>query len=652
MIVVGGVIPPQDFEELRAAGADAIFPPGTVIADAAVELLGTLSAAGAGLATSWLTAPSLAEVAGGSSGSATAARRPRAGDHPGRVQPRRPPRAGPGAAGAAAPHAGKATRIGISGVPGVGKSTFIDGFGTMLTAAGHRVAVLAVDPSSTRSGGSILGDKTRMARLAVDPHAFVRPSPTGGRLGGVARATRETMVLVEAAGYDVVLVETVGVGQSEVAVADMVDTFLLLALGRTGDQLQAIKKGILELADVIAVNKADGEGAVEARADRKGSHRRDADDALGRPGRAVLAGAGADLQRADRRGPAGRLGGRAAAPGGRDRRAARWSSGAAASTSSGCGRCSATRCWSPCTRIPPSGRSCPTPSSAYAAVSSPPPPPPSSSSTPSSPPRKPRGSARRHLAHLGVLPAPPANLRFCRTPSSAARRGLLADAAWAHVLGSSQPRGAVRRQPAIGGQGHAGDQDVAVRQGHCLSPMASTRERPPSRAATSRPSPVRSHVTLSSAAPTPSRWSCARILQRAAAQRQDRSRRHRSAPRRTADPQPAGTGSHGSALPAPENPFVASRIPSSMARGHGTRRGRHRCAAQAGSWRRSSGTSTSGSPSSCPWYRYAAPGRPSTARIAARARASGPGHRRRTAWVPARRHGSRRPTSSRHRCRR
>jgi LAO/AO transport system kinase len=163
-----------------------------------------------------------------------------------------------------APYAGKAARIGISGVPGVGKSTFIDGFGSMLTARGHRVAVLAVDPSSTRTGGSILGDKTRMARLAVDPHAFVRPSPTGGRLGGVARATRETMVLVEAAGYDVVLVETVGVGQSEVAVADMVDTFLLLALGRTGDQLQAIKKGILELADVIAVNKADGDGALEA----------------------------------------------------------------------------------------------------------------------------------------------------------------------------------------------------------------------------------------------------------------------------------------------------------------------------------------------------------------------------------------------------
>ena len=125
--------------------------------------------------------------------------------------------------------------------------------------------MLAVDPSSTRTGGSILGDKTRMARLAVDPHAFIRPSPTAGTLGGVARATRETMVLVEAAGYDVVLVETVGVGQSEIAVADMVDTFLLLTLARTGDQLQGIKKGILELADVIAVNKADGEDAIEAR---------------------------------------------------------------------------------------------------------------------------------------------------------------------------------------------------------------------------------------------------------------------------------------------------------------------------------------------------------------------------------------------------
>ncbi|MDG6104108.1 methylmalonyl Co-A mutase-associated GTPase MeaB [Dactylosporangium aurantiacum] len=163
------------------------------------------------------------------------------------------------------PYAGRARRVGVTGVPGVGKSTFIDTLGVTLTGAGHRVAVLAVDPSSTRTGGSILGDKTRMARLAVDDAAFVRPSPTSGTLGGVARATREAMTVVEAAGYDVVLVETVGVGQSETAVAGMVDTFLLLALARTGDQLQGIKKGVLELADVIAVNKADGPGEADAR---------------------------------------------------------------------------------------------------------------------------------------------------------------------------------------------------------------------------------------------------------------------------------------------------------------------------------------------------------------------------------------------------
>lgn len=163
------------------------------------------------------------------------------------------------------PHAGGAFRVGISGVPGVGKSTFIDALGTMLTGRGHRVAVLAVDPSSSRTGGSILGDKTRMERLAVDPAAFVRPSPTSGTLGGVARATRETVLVMEAAGHDVVLVETVGVGQSETAVADMVDTFLLLTLARTGDQLQGIKKGVLELADVVAVNKADGPHERDAR---------------------------------------------------------------------------------------------------------------------------------------------------------------------------------------------------------------------------------------------------------------------------------------------------------------------------------------------------------------------------------------------------
>jgi LAO/AO transport system kinase len=148
-------------------------------------------------------------------------------------------------------------RVGISGVPGVGKSTFIEALGTTLTREGHRVGVLAVDPSSVRTGGSVLGDKTRMGRLSADPAAYIRPSPSAGTLGGVARATSQAMVVLEAAGYDVVLVETVGVGQSEVTVAGMVDTFLFLTLARTGDQLQGIKKGILEIADVIAVNKAD-----------------------------------------------------------------------------------------------------------------------------------------------------------------------------------------------------------------------------------------------------------------------------------------------------------------------------------------------------------------------------------------------------------
>ncbi|HEX8780927.1 MAG TPA: methylmalonyl Co-A mutase-associated GTPase MeaB [Nocardioides sp.] len=155
---------------------------------------------------------------------------------------------------------GPAVRVGISGVPGVGKSTFIECLGQLLTGQGLRVGVLAVDPSSVRTGGSVLGDKTRMAKLAVDPLAYIRPSPSAGTLGGVARATVQAMLVLEAAAYDVVLVETVGVGQSEVTVAGMVDTFLFLTLARTGDQLQGIKKGILEIADVIAVNKADSEG--------------------------------------------------------------------------------------------------------------------------------------------------------------------------------------------------------------------------------------------------------------------------------------------------------------------------------------------------------------------------------------------------------
>jgi LAO/AO transport system kinase len=162
-------------------------------------------------------------------------------------------------------HSPQTCRIGVSGIPGVGKSSFIETLGRHLIDRGHRVGVLAIDPSSVRTGGSVLGDKTRMPSLAVDSRAFVRPSPTAGTLGGVARTTAQTMTLVEAAGFDVVIVETVGIGQSEFAVASMVDTFLLLALARSGDQLQGIKKGVLEVADIVAVNKADGEHVVEAR---------------------------------------------------------------------------------------------------------------------------------------------------------------------------------------------------------------------------------------------------------------------------------------------------------------------------------------------------------------------------------------------------
>jgi LAO/AO transport system kinase len=160
---------------------------------------------------------------------------------------------------------GKAVRVGVTGAPGVGKSTTIDTLGTMLTKQGRKVAVLAVDPSSRRTGGSILADKTRMARLANDANAFIRPSPASGTLGGVAARTRETMLLCEAAAYDVVLVETIGVGQSEIAVADMTDFFLLLMLPGAGDELQGLKKGVVELADMIAVNKADGDNVARAK---------------------------------------------------------------------------------------------------------------------------------------------------------------------------------------------------------------------------------------------------------------------------------------------------------------------------------------------------------------------------------------------------
>jgi len=167
------------------------------------------------------------------------------------------------------PYTGEAVRVGISGVPGVGKSTFIESLGMMLIQKGHRVAVLAVDPSSSRSGGSVMADKTRMEKLSVEENAFIRPSPTGGTLGGVARKTRETMLVCEAAGFNVVIVETGGVGQSEATVASMVDFFLVLMLAGAGDELQGLKKGILELADAVVVNKADGDNVEKAQKARK-----------------------------------------------------------------------------------------------------------------------------------------------------------------------------------------------------------------------------------------------------------------------------------------------------------------------------------------------------------------------------------------------
>ena len=197
------------------------------------------------------------------------------------------------------PATGEAVRVGITGVPGVGKSTTIDALGTWLTGKGHKVAVLAVDPSSRRTGGSILGDKTRMARLAADDNAFIRPSPASGTLGGVAAKTRETMLLCEAAGYDVVLVETVGIGQSEMAVADMTDFFLALMLPGAGDELQGMKKGVIELADMIAVNKADGDNVKRA---KRGGRRISRGAAYPHTALALLVAAGDHLLGPDRTG--------------------------------------------------------------------------------------------------------------------------------------------------------------------------------------------------------------------------------------------------------------------------------------------------------------------------------------------------------------
>jgi len=165
----------------------------------------------------------------------------------------------------ALPHTGKSMRIGMTGVPGAGKSALIDSFGSFLTALSRRVAVLSIDPSSARSGGSLLGDKTRMVRLSTDPNAFIRPSPSALLLGGVARQTRETMLLCEAAGYDIVLIETVGVGQSETTVAEMTDFLMVLMVAGAGDELQGIKRGLLEVADLIAITKADGDNVVRAK---------------------------------------------------------------------------------------------------------------------------------------------------------------------------------------------------------------------------------------------------------------------------------------------------------------------------------------------------------------------------------------------------
>ncbi|MEI2790092.1 MAG: methylmalonyl Co-A mutase-associated GTPase MeaB [Steroidobacteraceae bacterium] len=251
---------------------------------------------------------------------------------------------------------GRATRLGISGVPGVGKSTFIEALGLFLIERGHRVAVLAVDPSSSVSGGSILGDKTRMERLSVQESAYIRPSPSSGTLGGVAEKTREAVLVCEAAGFDTIIVETVGVGQSETAVAGMTDVFVLLQLPNAGDDLQAIKRGVMEIADVIVINKSRPRcpgGDARARDDhQRGAHVRRA-----RARRQPAAGAAAERV-------AGLTASRPSAPrstrsSARGARAARSTAGAGARPWHGCGRTCARACWGISMHTRRSGRPCP-----------------------------------------------------------------------------------------------------------------------------------------------------------------------------------------------------------------------------------------------------------------------------------------------------
>ena len=310
-MVVGGIIPPRDYAFLRESGVAAVFGPGTAVPKAAREVLQVVRARQQMTQSGGIRCESVcAAIRAGDrraiARTITLLESTRA-DHAERGQE---------ILDALVPDTGGALRVGITGPPGVGKSTFIEALGLHLLDAGHRVAVLAVDPSSPVTRGSILGDKTRMERLAQRDEAFIRPSPSGGTLGGVAQRTRESMLVCEAAGYDVVIVETVGIGQSEVAVAGMVDFFLVLLQPGSGDELQGIKKGVLELADGLVVNKADGEG--RALADRA---RHEYERALGALAAALadLAPARAVRERADRGGRRRGLADGARAP----RRAAR-----------------------------------------------------------------------------------------------------------------------------------------------------------------------------------------------------------------------------------------------------------------------------------------------------------------------------------------